>query len=129
MWLKIMLSKQEISINVLLKDGGGGGHDTGTPWELGRGSRGYQGTMWVGWDHCGVYPSLQLSAGKRLSGMVGGGAEGICDSKEAPTLIANHIGQHLWSLWKQVQGSGLIPPAGLTSGPPLKSSSKVPWGD
>lgn len=48
----------------------------------------------------------------------------ICDSGEAPTLIANKVGQHLRQLWKQIQGSGFILPAGLTSGPPLKSSSR-----
>lgn len=58
-----------------------------------------------------------------------GARGGICDSGEAPTLIANQVGQHLQQLWKQIQGSGFILPAGLTSGPPLKSSSKVPQGD
>lgn len=58
-----------------------------------------------------------------------GARGGICDSAEAPTLIANQVGQHLRQLWKQIQGSGFILPVGLTSGPPLKSSSKVPQGD
>lgn len=48
----------------------------------------------------------------------------IWDGGEAPTLIASRVGQHLQQLWKQIQGSGFILSAGLTSGPPLKSSSR-----
>lgn len=62
--------------------------------------------------------------GRRWGGGAVGGVGAICDSGEAPTLIANRVGQHLRQLWKQIQGSGFILPAGLTSGPPLKSSSR-----
>lgn len=70
-----------------------------------------------------IYPSVQLS-GKRLSGTV----RAISDTGEAPTLTAGpsrpSVRQLVQRLQKQIQGSGFILPAGLTSGPPLKSSSR-----
>lgn len=58
---KILLSKQEISNNVSLKDGRGGRHVTGPPWELGRGVKGSsqnevgrKGSLW----HLSLAPAI-----------------------------------------------------------------------
>lgn len=73
-----------------------------------------------------IYPSAQLS-GKRLSRTVCA----ICDTGAAPSLTTGQSApaksafrQFVQQLKKQIQGSGFILPVGLTSGPPLKSSSR-----
>lgn len=68
----------------------------------------------VGRDHYDL-SFVQLS-GKRLSGTL--------EKLPHCSLAVPAVRQIVRQLQKQIQGSGFILPLGLTSGPPLKSSSR-----
>lgn len=102
-----------------------GWHITPAPRELAR-VRGHQRTRWVGRDHYDRHlspcPVIWLKAICANEGYLWYQRSSHTD--HWPKLA---VKQPLQQLQRQIQGSGFILSAGLTSRPPLKSSSRCLW--